>query len=131
MGRLLEDMTRLVGEIQTLHGRRRAFREKLADGERDRQMVAKGAKGERLAGERDRQTVAKGAQAERLAFVENLKQTVGEQRRKNSDENAARHRAWAEEQAGVRRVWAGHGQQPEMSPEFAAPRRARRAGGGA
>jgi hypothetical protein len=82
--------------------------------------------------------------------VENLKQTVGEQRRKNSDENAARHRAWAEEQAGVRRVWAGHGQQPkmraertaprsargagqqpEMSPEFAAPRRARRAGGGA
>ena len=93
--------------------------------------MAKRNKEERLAGERDRQTVAKRDQKERLAFVENLKQTVGEQRRENRDENAARHRAWAEEQAGVRRVWAGHGQQPEMSAEFAAPRRARRAGGGA
>ena len=89
MGRLVEDMTRLVGEIHTLRGSRRAFVKELTDGE-------KKAKAERLAfckeltdGERDRQTAAKA-------------------------ENAARHRAWAAEQAGARRAWAG--QQAEFAP---------------
>jgi len=98
MGKLVEDMTRLVGEIEALHG-------------------------------------------SRLAFVENLKQTVGEQRRENRDENAARHRACAEQQREMRaemaaagRAWAGHGQQPQRRAEFAparAPARRARAGRGA
>ena len=128
MGRLVEDMTRLVGEIQALRGSRRAFRKELADGERDRQRVAlafrkelamdviemcadfadtharmaKRTKEERLAGERDRQMVAKAEIAARRAG-EKDRQTVAK------GENAARHRAWAEEQAGARRAWAGRG----------------------
>ena len=37
MGKLLEDMTRLSGEIEALRGSRRAFRKELADGNRDRE----------------------------------------------------------------------------------------------
>jgi len=119
MGRLVEDMTRLVGEIQALRGSRRAFRKELADGESDRQRVAKGA------------------QEERLAFVENLKRTVGEQLQEIRAYIAGARRAWAGRQREMRaefaaagRAWAGHGQQPEMRAEFAPARRAR-AGRGA
>ena len=96
MGRLVEDMTRLVGEIQALRGSRQAFRKELADGNSDRQ------------------TVAEEAQEERLAFCKNLKRTVGGQQREMRAEMAAAGRAWA-----------GHGQQSEMRAEFAPARRAR------
>ena len=103
MGRLVEDMTRLVGEIQALRGSRQAFRKELAEGNSDRQTVAEEAK------------------EERLAFCKNLKRTVGGQQREMRAEMAAAGRAWA-----------GHGQQPKRRAEFAAPpRRARRAGRGA
>ena len=127
MGRLVEDMTRLVGEIQALRGSRRAFRRELAmdvvemcaDFADTHARMAKRTKEERLAGERDRQTVAKRDQEERLAFCKNLKRTVGGQQREMRAEMAA-----------ARRAWAGHGQQPEMRAERTAPRRAR-AGRGA
>jgi len=109
MGRMLEDMTRLAGEIQTLRGSRRAFRKELA-----MDVV------EMCADFADTHArMAKRTKEERLAFCKNLKRTVGGQQREMRAEMAA---------AG--RVWAGHGQQPEMRAEHTAPRRAR-AGRGA
>jgi hypothetical protein len=112
MGRLVEDMTRLVGEIQALRGSRRAFRKELADGNSDRQMVAKGAK------------------EERLAFCKNLKRTVGGQQREMRAEMAAARRAWAGQQRAMRAEMAPArraraGQQRGMRAEMAPARRAR------
>jgi len=127
MGRLVEDMTRLVGEIQALRGSRRAFRKELTMDVFE--MCADFAD--------THARMAKGAKEERLAFVENLKRTVGEQLQEIRAYIAGARRAWAGRQRGMRaefaaagRAWAEHGQQPEMSAEFTAPRRAR-AGRGA
>ena len=109
MGRLLEDMTRLVGEIQALRGSRREFRKELV-----MDVV------EMCADFADTHArMAKRTKEERLAFCKNLKRPVGGQQREMRAEMAA-----------ARRAWAGHGQQPEMRAEHTAPRRAR-AGRGA
>jgi hypothetical protein len=95
MGRLLEEMTRLAGEVQALRGSRRAFRKELADGNRERQMdVFK-----MCADFADTQARMAGrTKAERLAFLKNLKRTVsGQQRDMRVDI------------AGARRAWAGRG----------------------
>jgi len=95
MGRLLEDMTRLAGEIQTLHGSRRTFRKELSDGNRERQMDVF----EMCADFVDTQTrVAKRAREERLAFLKHLRRTVGGLQRDMGADLAA-----------ARRVWAGRG----------------------
>jgi len=116
MGRLLEDMTRLSGEIQALRGSRRAFRRELAEVNRDRRMDVVEMCAD-FAGTQAR--MANRKKAERFAFCKNLKRTVGGQQREIRAEMAA-----------ARRAWAGHGQQPEMRAEHTAPRRAR-AGRGA
>jgi hypothetical protein len=95
MGRLLEEMTRLAGEVQALRGSRRAFRKELADGNRERQMDVF----EMCADFADTQARMAGrTKAERLAFLKNLKRTVsGQQRDMRVDI------------AGARRAWAGRG----------------------
>lgn len=95
MGRLLEDMTRLAGEIQALHGSRRAFRKELSDGNRELQMDVF----EMCADFVDTQARgAKRAKEERLTFLKHLKRSVkGLQREMGAD------------LAGARRVWAGTG----------------------
>jgi hypothetical protein len=92
MGRLLEDMTRLSGEIQALRGSRRAFRKELADGNKDRQMDVFEMCAD-LADTQDR--MAKRAKEERLAFLNNLKRNVGGQQREMRADIAAARRAWA------------------------------------
>jgi hypothetical protein len=92
MGRLLEDMTRLSGEIQALRGSRRAFRKELSDGNRDRQMDVFEMCSD-FAGTQAR--VAKRTKEERLAFLRNLKRTVGGQQREMRADIAAARRAWA------------------------------------
>jgi hypothetical protein len=92
MGKLLEDMTRLSGEIQALRGSRRAFREELAEGNRNREkdvaeMCADFAGTQTRTGERMR--------AGRLAFLKRLKQTVSGQQREMRADLAAARRAWA------------------------------------
>ena len=92
MGRLLEEMTRLAGEIQELRGSRRTLRSELAEGNRERQMDVfemcvdladtQGRKAERT-------------KAELLAFLNDLKRTVGGQQREMRADIAAARRAWA------------------------------------
>jgi hypothetical protein len=104
MGRLLEDMTRLVGEIQALRGRRRAFRKEL---EMDVfEMCADFAATQVHMAERSREV--------RLAFVDNLKQNVAELRRQiradldNLKQTVAElKQAIRADLAGARRAWAG------------------------
>ncbi len=91
MGRLLEDMTRLAGEIQALRGSRRAFRKELADGNRDRQMDVFEMCAD-FAGTQAR--AAKRTKEERLAFLKNLKRNVGGQQREMRTDIAAARRAW-------------------------------------
>jgi hypothetical protein len=92
MGRLLEDMTRLYGEIRALRGSRRAFRKELADGNRDRQMDVF----EMCADFADTQArVANRTKAERLGLLKNLKRTVRGQQREMRADIAAARRAWA------------------------------------
>ena len=96
MGRMLEDMTRLNAEIQTLHGERRRLLMDLADDNRDRQrdvldMVA------HFAG-RQTQTATR-LKDGRLEFLHNLRRTVrGQLRRVRADITGAR-RAWSGEAA--------------------------------
>ena len=92
MGRLLEDMTRLSGEIQALRGSRRAFRRELSDGNRERQMDVFEMCAD-FAGSQAR--MAKQTKGERLAFLKNLKRTVGGQQREMRADIAAARRAWA------------------------------------
>jgi hypothetical protein len=95
MGKLLEDINRLCGEIRTLHGSRERFRKELADGNREREkdvaeMCADFAGGQARMAERMR--------AGRFAFLKDLKLTVsGQQRAMRSDI------------AGARRAWGGRG----------------------
>lgn len=92
MGRLLEDMTRLAGEIQALQGSRQAFRKELSDGNRELQMDVFEMCAD-FVGTQAR--AAKRTKEERLAFLKNLKRTVrGQQREMRADIAAARH-AWA------------------------------------
>ena len=92
MGKLLEDMTRLSGEIQALRGSRQTFRKELADGNRERQKDVAEMCGDFL-GTQTR--MAERMRAGRLAFLKKLKQTVsGQQREMRADIAAARH-AWA------------------------------------
>lgn len=92
MGRLLEEMTRLAGEIQALRGSRRVFQKELADGNRERQMDVF----EMCADFADTQArVAKRTKEERLAFLKNLRRTVGGQQREMRADMAAARRAWA------------------------------------
>jgi hypothetical protein len=91
MGKLLEDMTRLSGEIQALRGSRLAFREELAEGNRNREkdvaeMCADFSGTQIRAAERMR--------AGRLAFLKRLKQTVSGQQREMTGDLAAARRAW-------------------------------------
>ena len=92
MGKLLEDMTRLSGEIQALRGSRRALRRELADGNRDRQMDVVEMCAD-FAGAQAR--MANRKKAERLAFLKNLKQTVSGQQREVRADIAAARRTWA------------------------------------
>lgn len=92
MGRLLEDMTRLAGEIHALRGSRRAFQKELADGNRDRQMDVFEMCAD-FAGTQAR--MAKRTKAERIAFLKNLRRTVGGQQREMGVDIAAARRAWA------------------------------------
>jgi ATP-dependent Clp protease ATP-binding subunit ClpA len=92
MAKLLEDMTRLSGEIQALRGSRRAFREELAEGNRNREkdvaeMCADFSGTQARAAERTR--------ARRFAFLKRLKQTVSGQQRAMREDIAAARRAWA------------------------------------
>jgi hypothetical protein len=92
MGRLLEDMTRLSGEIQALRGSRQTFREELAEGNRNREKDV----AEMCADFLGTQTrMAERLREGRHAFLKNLKRTVsGQQREMRADVVAAR-RAWA------------------------------------
>ena len=95
MGRLLEDMTRLAGEIQTLHGSRRAFRKELSDSNRELQMDVF----EMCADFVDTQArVAKRAKEERLDFLKHLRRSV-----------SGLQRAMGADLVAARRVWAGRG----------------------
>ena len=92
MAKLLEDMTRLSGEIQALRGSRRAFREDLVEGNRTREkdvaeMCADFAGAQTRTAERIR--------VGRLAFLRRLKQTVSGQQRAMRADIAAARRAWA------------------------------------
>jgi hypothetical protein len=91
MGKLLEDMTRLCGEIRTLHRSRATFRKELAEGNRNREKDV----AEMCADFSGTQTRAAGrTRAGRLAFLKNLKQTVGGQQREMRADIAAARRAW-------------------------------------
>lgn len=91
MGRLLEDMTRLSGEIRALRGSRRTFRNELAEGNRDRQMdVFEMCTG--FAGTQAR--VATRMKEERVAFLKNLKRTINRQQGELRADIAAARRAW-------------------------------------
>jgi hypothetical protein len=92
MGRLLDDMTRLSGEIQALRGGRRAFRKGLEDGTRDRRMDVFEMCAD-FAGSQGR--MADRTKTERLAFLNNLKRAVGGQQRDMRADLAAARRAWA------------------------------------
>jgi hypothetical protein len=92
MGKLLEDTTRLSGEIQALRGSRRAFRRELAEGNRDRRMDVVEMCAD-FAGAQAR--MANRKKAERLAFCKNLKRTVGEQQREIGADLAGAHRCWS------------------------------------
>ena len=92
MGKLLQDMTRLSGEIQALRESRRALRSELAEGNRDRQMNVAEMCGD-FRGTETR-TAAR-MRAGRLAFLKRLKQTVGGQQRDLRADMAAARRAWA------------------------------------
>jgi hypothetical protein len=95
VGKFLEDMTRLCGEIRTLHESRQTFRKELAGGNRERErdvaeMCADFAGTQARTAERMR--------AGRFTFLNHLKQTVsGQQRAMRSDI------------AGARRAWGGRG----------------------
>jgi hypothetical protein len=92
MGRLLEDMTRLSGEIQALRGSRQTFRKELADGNRERERDVAEMCGD-FSGTQTR--MAERMRAGRLAFLKNLKQTVSGQQRDMRADIAAARRAWA------------------------------------
>jgi hypothetical protein len=89
MGSLTEDMTRLVGEIQALHGSRRAFRKELAKDVLD--MCA------HFAGRR--MQMATNMKDERLDFLHNLRRTVRRQLRGLRADLAGARRAWSGEAA--------------------------------
>ena len=92
MGRLLEDMTRLTGEIQELRGSRRALRKELADGNRERQMDVF----EMCADFANTQArVAKRTKEGRLAFLNYLRRMVGGLQREMGADLAAARRTWA------------------------------------
>ena len=106
MGRLLEDMTRLVGEIQALRGSRQAFKKDLAMDVFE--MCADFSD--------THARMAKRTKEERLAFVDNLKQNVAELRRKiRADLDNLKQRVAELKQAiradlaGARRAWFGMG----------------------
>ena len=89
---LTEDMTRLRGEINALRKMRGSMMTEL-------QHDAKGLK-KTVAGmcahfTRSRMTMAKRSKHERVAFLNNLKRTVGAQRRDMSNDLAGARRAWA------------------------------------
>jgi hypothetical protein len=92
MGRLLEDMTRLNAEIQTMHGNRRTLLMKLADDNRDRQrdvfdMCA------HFAG-RQTQTATRMKDG-RIEFLHHLKRTVRGQLRGVRADIAGARQAWS------------------------------------
>ena len=92
MGKLLEDMTRLAGEIQALRGSRHALRRELSNENRERKISVF----EMCTDFADTQArVAKRTKAERLAFLSNLKRTVGGQQRNMRVDIAGARRAWA------------------------------------
>jgi hypothetical protein len=95
MGKLLEDMTRLCGEIHTLRGSRQTFRKELADGNREREKDVAEMCAD-FAGTQAR--MAERMRVGRFTFLKSLKQTVsGQQRAMRSDI------------AGARRAWGGRG----------------------
>lgn len=92
MGKLLEDMTRLCGEIHTLRGSRQAFRDELLDGNRNREKDVAEMCAD-FAGTQAR--MAERMRAGRLTFLKNLKQNVSRQQRDMRADIAAARRAWA------------------------------------
>jgi regulator of replication initiation timing len=92
MGRLLEDMTRLSDEIQTLHDHFRAFRKELAESNKDLQMDVFEMRADLAAAQA---RAAESGREGRLGFMKNLRRTVGEQRREMRADLAGAHRAWA------------------------------------
>lgn len=92
MGKLLEDMTRLSGEIRALSASRQALRDELVEGNRDRQKDVAEMCGDFL-GTQNR--TAERMRAGRLAFLKKLKQTVSGQQRDMRADLAGARRAWA------------------------------------
>jgi hypothetical protein len=92
MGKLLEDMTRLCGEIHTLRGSRQTFRRELADGNRDREKDVAEMCGDFSA---TQTRMAERMRAGRLAFLKKLKHNVSRQQRDMRTDIAAVRRAWA------------------------------------
>jgi hypothetical protein len=92
MGKLLEDMTRLAGEIRVLHGGRQAFRGELAERNGERQVGVF----EMCADFADTQArAATRAKDGRLAFLKALRRTVSGLQREVRADLAAARRAWA------------------------------------
>lgn len=91
MGRLMDDMSRLAGEIQALHGSRRAFRTELADGNRERQTDVFAMRAD-FADTQAR--LATKTKEGRLAFLKSLRRTVGWLQREMAADLAAARRAW-------------------------------------
>jgi hypothetical protein len=90
---LADDMTRLSGDIRNLRAGRQGLKKELAEGNKARQVDVL----ETCAGFADRLARrAKRSHAERQKFLNNLKQSVSEQRQDMRANLAA-----------VRRVWCG------------------------
>jgi len=92
MGKLLDDMTRLSHEIQTLHEHFRDFRKELVDGNKDLQMDVFEMRAD-LAEAQAR--AAELGKEGRQGFMKNLRRTVGDQRRELRGDLAGAHRVWA------------------------------------
>jgi hypothetical protein len=96
MGRLLEDVTRLAGEIRVLRGSRQAFRKELSDGNQDRQRDVL----EMCAHFASRQTqTATRMKNGRLEFLHDLRRTVRGQLRGVRADIAGARQAWSGEAA--------------------------------
>jgi hypothetical protein len=89
---LTEDMTRLCGEINSMRRMRGTMMSDLQHGAKDlKHTVTK------LCAHfgRARMTMAKRTKHERVAFLNNLKRSVGAQRREVRDDLAGARSAWA------------------------------------
>jgi hypothetical protein len=89
---LTEDMTRLCGEINAMRRMRGSMMSDLQHGAKELEHTVT-----KLCAHfgRARMTMAKRTKHERVAFLNNLKRSVGAQRRDVRDDLAGARRAWA------------------------------------